>query len=248
MNRMASGFVLAFVVIALVGRSVSAQEKPEKIAIKFKLFDTNKPGSETSIDARNIALLSVRNPATKQPAFPQNVEVVLLPDKFYQIEVDKNLLVEHLVIETVSTRFSPADITKVVTKQPMTLYPGVSDSADEFSFSAYSAQMNNYKAIITDLNTALPDRRDAIRTLLGGKFKDQLSNLAAATKDRKRLLTNDPEEIAVAARLADEVLILYGLKADPVPQPLIVDCYPPVYELYYCDPARRQRLFGRFRR
>lgn len=226
MNKLYVRLGILLAAIALLASGASSAQEPEMIAIKFKLFDTNRPDDKDPIKPKGFALLSVRNKATKLPGFPLRIPITSLPDQFSQVEVEKNTLIEHLVIEAESTRYSPADVAKVVTRAPMTLYPGVSDSLDQFSFSAYSAQMNNYRAIITDLNTALPAQKDAIRELLGAQFKNQLTNMAAAAEDPKRLLTNDPEEIDAAKKLADEVLQLYGLRsADEKPPFQIICCH-----------------------
>lgn len=238
------------------GRCAEAQPEPAqkggKVAVKFKLFDTNNPQAEKPLQPRPVALLSVRDQTTKLPAFPTEVKVEDAGDGFSQVLIDKDLLIEHLVIEVVGTRYSPADVTKVVTRAPITIYPGVSDSTDQFSFSAFGAQMNSYKAIITDLNTALPGRREDIRRLLGGKFKTQLENMQRATTDRARLLTTDPQEIAAAEKLAKETLVLYGLAAeekaeDKAAPPTVI--YVPVYihVPIYCPPppVRYRGCFGR---
>src|SRR5262249_35871952 len=68
----------------------------ENIPIKFNLFDPNEPKDETPLRPRAIAILSLRNQATKLPAFPTEVDVKPLDDGFYQIDVPKNQLIEHL--------------------------------------------------------------------------------------------------------------------------------------------------------
>jgi uncharacterized protein (TIGR03000 family) len=219
--------VLSFAILVL-GGAVSAQE-PEKITIKFKLYDTNRPDEKDPIKPKSSALLTIRDQATKRPGFPRRIPVVALADQFWQVELEKNVLIEHLVIEAESTRYSPADLTKIVTRAPINLYPGVSDSLDQFSFSAFSAQMNTYRAIITDLNTALPGRKEEIQKLLGAQFYTQLTNMEQAASDPKRLLTDIPEEIAAARKLANDVLVLYGLRAEspaPTAPCIFVEYYP----------------------
>jgi hypothetical protein len=229
--------------------AVGTAPAQEKVQIKFKVFDTNNPDSTDPLPLRPLALLSVRDKVTKLPAFPQDIPVARLGDGFFQVEVDKNVLVEHLMIEIDNPRYSPADIAKVITKAPITVYPGASNSEDAFSISAYGAQMNAYRAILTDLVTALPGRRRDIQTLLGTKFRSQLENMARAPGIPDRLLTNDPQEIATARRLADEVLKLYGLRPESAPsldnQPGVAleGCCPCCPEAMYITPPPKRGLF-----
>lgn len=233
--------------ILLAGFAVSAAnaQTPEQIPIKFKLFDTNNPKSTKPVEPRPVALLSSRDQTTKLPAFPKEVNVTPVADGFYQVMVDKDILIEHLVIEVVGTRYSPADVAKVVTKAPITLYPGVSASDDEFSFSAYSAQLNTYRAILTDLITALPDQKDQIRTLLGNAFRVQLENMAKVPTTPGRLLNARQEDIQAAEKLANEVLVLYGLRAEPSATPPACPAPPTYY--YPCPPRPRCCFFSCWR-
>jgi hypothetical protein len=219
--------VFSAAVFLLSGTSYG--QEPELITIKFKLYDTNKPDEKDPVKPKTTALLTIRDQATKKPAFPRRLEVKPLPDGFWQVALEKNLLIEHLVIAADDNRYSPADVAKIITRAPMNLYPGVSDSLDQFSFSAFSAQMNTYRAIITDLNTALPGQKKEIREMLGAQFQAQLFNMEKAAYDPRRLLTDIPEEIAAAKKLSEDVLVLYGLRPEPTPPPppcIYIEYYP----------------------
>jgi hypothetical protein len=48
----------------------------------------------------------------------------------------------------------------------------------EFSVSAYMEQMNNYRAIVTDLITALPAQQLEVQAFFGAKFLEQLESMA----------------------------------------------------------------------
>lgn len=232
---------LAASVLAVSGTQVGAQDKDDKkkddkkIEVKFKLFDTNKPDSTRPIEPKEEAELILRDPKTKRQAFPKPVKVEPAGDGFYKVLVDKDVLIERLTIESKDIRYSPADVTKVITKAPSVLYPGASDSEDQFHFSAYIAQMNTYKSILTELFSAVPDQQEAIRELYARKFTYQLRNLEKVPETPGRLLDATPDETQAALKLADEVLKLYGLRADtppyyPCPQP---------QPLYYCVPRPR---------
>jgi hypothetical protein len=209
--------------------------KDGKILVYFKVFDANDPKSDP-LKLTGKAVLSVRNQATKKTQFKGDVPVtgpiMEADDKthkdFYSVELDKGDLVEHLIIFVQGTKYSPADMVKIVTKDQMTLYPGASSSLDRFGFTAYMNQLNTYRAIMTDLLDEFPAERTQIRQVLSAAFRTQLTNMAQAADERPnqvapneniRLLTDDAGEIAAARKLADDVLKLYGLRAPDAPAP-----------------------------
>jgi hypothetical protein len=217
-------------------------KEKNKIEIKFKLFDTNKPDSVTAIRPKVKAVMVRRDQKTKRQAFPEEVDVAPAGNDFWRVLIDKDVLIERLTIEVEDVRYSPADITKIITRAPTVLYPGVSDSEDQFHFSAYIAQMTTYKSILSQLFSALPDRREAIRNLYARKFTSQLRNLELVPVTRGRLLDATPEDREAALKLADEVLKLYGLRPEEPPQPAPCSATrpcSPYNALHRCPPGNQ---------
>jgi len=234
-----------------------------KVTIFFKVFDANEPKTDP-ITPSPTAILSLRNQETKKAKYFGAVAIEKVKDgdhkDFWQVKVNKGELIEHLVINLEGARYSPADLIKIVTRADMVLYPGTSSSVDKFSITAFMSQLNNYRAIITDLIAEFPDQREAIRLALGAAYRTQLTNLAEAAEIREsqlnlpeddkriRLATTDRKEIAAALRLADEVLKLYGLRPADAPSPgseKKEDLKLDTCNEYIPCPCPRRGLFGR---
>jgi hypothetical protein len=212
--------MLVAAVICLAASHLGAQEK---IAVKFKIFDTNVPTK--ALDPVRKANIFVRDPVTKKPTFLDAEDVKELADKFFEVRVAKGWLVEQMVIYVNDPQkdYNPAFLTKVVSAADMLVYPGASKSTDEFAFQAFLAQMSAYRAFLAQLlDEVEPSLHERVRTNLRTAFETQLRNMGDIDR---RLPRAKVEERNAAAKLRDEVFRLYGLLPPEQPAEQIVECF-----------------------
>src|SRR5215207_6396539 len=114
---------------------------PTNVTIQFRVFDAFNPGREfTPADEGQIILrnreglrneeLTVR--ITPVPPVPGQKKETL-----YQITVLRGKVIDELLIPIAGVQTNPAILTKLVTVQDMTLYPGasVSNGKRQFKFA-----------------------------------------------------------------------------------------------------------------
>lgn len=252
--RRALLLVTVTVTTAVAGQGGATGQEPKEVVIKFKVFDANKTKNPVPLKPAATANVFVRNPFNNKAQFLQSVKVTGPNDPkdgFYEMKISRGpsvedvWLVEQLVIEIDDPQkdYNPAIITKVVSADSMTLYPGASDSKDKFSFSSYVAQLSAYRALCAELleeeGLAAEDRRQRLEFLQRG-FGKQLRQMEEVSRDPERLLTRKATEITVAQQSVREVLKLYELLPPEPPAPSV--------EVIQFVPIHRCRLFGRIRR
>jgi hypothetical protein len=208
-----------------------AQEEAKAFKIEFKVFPANSPTAAPLLPF-DTATIHYRNKVEGQPDFKFNLPVAGPDDKgFYSIPVQEGWLIDNLVIR-VKGAVNPAVVTKLVTRQNMVIYPGASDSGEEFKFPAYMTQMGTYRSLYREfIEDAPAEIREVNRASLLAAFRTQLENMA---KVNDRLPKAKPEELAAASKLKDEVIRLYFALPDAQVQvPPIITISPPPIVYYY---------------
>jgi hypothetical protein len=197
--------------------------KLEKLQIQFKIFDADDATVELTPVKK--ATIQYRSKVVRQPDIKFDLAVSERDAKgLYSVEVEKGWLIDRLVIRSTKANTNPAVVTKIVTANNMVVYPGASDSTEEFKFQNYMAQLGTYRDLYVQfVDEVSADRREGNRKNLRDAFTTQLENMANL---KARIPAATPEQLPAAQKLLDEVLVAYGLRQKRI------DC-PPVTFIYY---------------
>lgn len=237
--------------VMLAGRSWAADapqaqgQSADSIVIQFKLFDANDPKIELHPDLTRKPIILLRNLATR-------TEELFLGDKdsdasvreskdrkgFYEITLPKGRLINQMFIDVQEANTNPGAIIKVVTANNIVVYPGASNSLEQFGVAAYIAQLSQYASLLNQIEAEFPGRRAEVQAALRARYEGLLRNMERGL-DHLLVRPEQQDQMAAATKTLNDVLQLYGLRTPPAPPQQVVICS--------CRCAEHHVLFGRRR-
>jgi hypothetical protein len=223
-------------VLAIINSTRIAQAQPatDEVTLQFKVYLANKP-EDPPLDVADFGTIEYRNKNLDLPNIKFDLPIKHSADKTNEITVKKGVLIEQLVVQVLRPDTNPAVVTKLVTADKMTLFPGASGAKEEFSIFSYLAQVNTYRGIFIEFVEQVPaDQREGNRSNLLKAFGRQLEDMSDVNA---RLPKASDGEKAKALKAITEVVRLYKNIPEP-PQPKC--CVPYCYQYQGCWCRRRR--------
>jgi hypothetical protein len=217
---------LSLLIVSATASGLAQDNTPPTIVVQFKIFDANKPNAELQPDLERRPIILLRDLETKaEELFLGNKfgDIVVTASKdrtgFYEVILPKGRLISEMSIEVAHANTNPAVLSRMITSGDIVVYLAASSSLVDCTLSAYVAQLNRYKSLITQLVDQFPDRSEVVREVLRERYGGSLLNMKT-TLEEDRVFTVGPqqertklstEQSASARRSLNEVLVAYGL-------------------------------------
>lgn len=225
-----------FLILAVYSNAILAQVDPgpkvadkdsKTVIVQFKIFDANKPTILFTPDLTRrpvVFLRNLQNNADELFLGTEDKPITIVPSKeragFYEITLPRDRLINDMTIDLKEASTNFASITKIVTRDNVVVYPGASKSREDFTFTAYQAQLGRYDSLMTQLTEQFYDRREEIRKVLIERYGSNLTDMQYVLDSNKVSFARPAEQAPIARKTLNDVLVLYGITPSvPTPKP-----------------------------